>query len=805
MRKMKKLIFGGLIIAAIVLTIAAWIGNPRVAPRGPTENLITNETDPLRIAQRTIETEIKRPGGPTEEVVMITPLENNNGRMLAQREKELLEKFQCLGLSNIPAPREISDPLNPEIPLIENEPILLQNGSLPSDWIKIAENDRSLRSFTFEVEGRRFVLTSCFLNQQHGETETEATHTMVETLLGKPWNVWRFWDNSFELKWHDGAMATGWPLFRAVLSKLFKASFALMITVSVIVVLLPTFWIKFGSLRLAGIGLGLIELGLFWTRGLLWWFGIYETVFLLIAWSAILCFGQSAILRVFEDRAMIPRMWLIALLSVVGFVTYFLPYFGFQVLPVRELALTAIIGIMLVNGLAVTIFAEAVRRWKPLTPPKGATRGLEKLIEATARGHESLSWRLSEGYRPVGVMGTVAGLFVFACYLLMAGKVSTQTDPRVYIPHHPVVDALNLLNRSEAPGGLLIQYWVRAKYPGTYRHPVFGTATLPREHPAFLKEIDEWMELVKKAVPDMTGVYGPLTGIEQASLVETGNLIPSSIEMSGDIWLRTFSKFNRVARNVEDQLWRDDGLRFAFATHQITDQEIERAVTSIEEINDRFSSLEVLPIGRNFDFARSRHYVTEGKINNMISTPITIAMCMGIVFFWKQRGTKNVLPWWSAPVAAVSFVFSFSLLIIAMWLTKKPLDIVSATVTSLSTSVAIDTVVHLLLSYIGHASFLSPEEAMTRTFREEGGRIVTDIGFNALGFLPLGVVMFLIPPVGELGFTMAGIMLINLPGTLILTPPLVLFVARMQRQRREREKTTSRRALSAWWQKAAAL
>lgn len=798
---MSKWIMIGGFLAVVVLSVLATYGNPRVTPRGPTEKLITNEDDDLRKAQNTVEKEVKRPGGPTEEVVIITPIKED-GRVLAEREEELLKKFQCLGFSVIPAPREVPDQMDPEAPsIIEDNPIL--DGSFPSDWVRIAESDRTLRHFTFKVEGKRFVLTSCFLNQKHRETEIEAINEMMAALLGRPWNVWRFWDNSFELKWRDGAMATGLPLFRAVLNKLFRAAFVLMLSVSVVVVLLPTFWVKFGSFRLAAIGLGLIGLGLFWTRGLLWWFGIDETVFLLIAWSAILCFGQSAILRVFEDRAMIPRMWLIALLSVVGFVTYFLPYFGFQVLPVRELALTAIIGIMLVNALAVTIFAEAVRRWKPLTPPKGATRGLEKLIEAIARGHESLSWRLSEGYRPVGIMGAVAGLFMFSCYLLMAGKISTETDPRTYIPRHPVVKAINLLNHAEAPGGLLLQYWVRAKHPETYRHPESGMATPAREHPTFLREVDEWRAEVKNAIPDIGGMYGSSIGVEQASLVETGERIPSSIEVSADVWLRV-SKINGVVKNIEDQLWRADGFRVAFATHRITDREIEEAATAVEEISPRFPSLEILPVGRNFDFAKGRHYVTEGKINNMISTPITIALCMGIVFFWKGRSTRNALPWWGAPVATVSFVFSFSLLIIAMWLTKKPLDIVSATITSMSTSAAIDTVVHLLLSFSEHASGFSPEEAMARTFREEGGRIVTDIAFNALGFLPLGVVMFLIPPVGELGFTMAGIMVINLPGTLILTPPLVLFVARMQ-QKREREKITSRRALSAWWQKAAAL
>lgn len=796
---MRKLVFGGCITAAIILTIAAWIGNSRVIPRGPTENLITNEQDPLRIAQRTVETGIKRPGGPTEEVIIITPL-GADGRTLAEREQELLKSFQCLGLSTIPAPREVPDPLDPGTPFIEDNPIIRFDGSLPFDWIRIAESDRSLRHFTFEIERRRFVLTSCFLNQEHGETEIEAMDTMMEALLGKPWNTWRFWDNSFELKWHDGAMATGLPLFRAVLNKLFIAAFALMITVSVIMALLPTFWVKFESLRLAVVGLGLIGFALFWTRGLLWWFGIHETVFLLIAWSAILCFGQSAILRVFEDRTMIPRMWLIAALSVVGFATYFLPRFGFDVLPIRELALAAIIGIMLVNGLAVTIFAEAVRRWKPSIQSQCARRS-EKLIGVIAKRLESLSWRLSGGYRPVGVAGAVGGLFMFACYLLMAGKVSTETDPRTYIPRHPVVEALNVLNHPEAPGGLLLQYWVRVRYPETYRHPEFGTATPPREHPAFLKEVAEWIASVKGTIPDIGGVYGPFTGIEQGSLVETGEPIPSSIEISADVWLQMSTRINRATRNMGDQLWRNDGFRVVFATHRITDREIEEAVMAIEKINGYFPSLEFLPIGKNFDFARSRHYVTEGKINNMISTPLTVALCMGIVFFWKGRNTKNALPWWSAPVTTVSFVFSFSLLVIAMWLTKKPLDIVSATITSLSTSVAIDTVVHLLLSYIGHATFLSPEEAMARTFQEEGGRIVTDMGFNALGFLPLGVVMFLIPPIGELGFTMAGIMGINLVGTLVLTPPLILFVARAMQKREIAASPTP----SAWLRRAAAL
>lgn len=794
---MRKFIFEGLIVAAIILTITAWIGNPRVTPRGPTENLITNEHDPLRQAQRIIETEIKKPGGPTEEIVIITPIKKD-GRMLAERERELLKSFQCLGLSTIPAPRELHDPMNPEIPLIEDRPILLLDGSLPADWATIAEADRSLRHFTFEIGQKRFVLSSCFLNQEHGETEIEAADKMMGALLEKPWSMWRFWDNSFDLKWRDGAMATGWPLFRAVLSKLFIAAFALMIAVSITVVLLPPFWVKFGSFRLAAIGLGLICLALFWTRGLLWWFGIHETVFLLIAWSAILCFGQSAILRIFEDRAMIPRMWLIALFSIIGFATYFLPRFGFEVLPIRELAITAITGIILVNGLAVTVFAEAVRRWKPLIPPNG-TRRLEKLVEAIARRHESLSWRLSRGYGPVGIMAAWGGLFIFACYLLIMDKISTETDPRLYIPRHPVVEAFNLLNHPGAPGGSLLQYWVRARYPETYRHPEFGTATPPREHPAFLGEVAEWIASVKEAITDIGGIYGPFTGIEQASLIETGKLMPSSVEISADVWLQTFSKLNRAA-NVKDQLWRNDGFRVVFATHRITDRAIEGAVTAIEQINHRFPSLEFLPIGRNFDFATSRHYVTEGKINNMISTPALIALCMGMVFFWKGKTKNNSLPWWSAPIATVSFVFSFALLIIAMWLTKKPLDIVSATITSISTSAAIDTVIHLLLSYLEHASLSSPEEAMARTFREEGGRIVTDMGFNALGFLPLGVVMFLIPPVGELGFTMGIIMAINLVGTLVLTPPLILFVARL----RQKQKTAPTMP-SAWWQKAAAL
>lgn len=782
----------------IVLSVMAFYGNLRVIPRGPTENLITNEYDSLRAAQKIIETQIKRPGGPTEEIVIITPI-GKNGRMLAEREKELSREFQCLGLSTIPAPREVPDPLDREILFVEDTPILRSDGYLSPDWISIAKNDRSLRHFTFVIKEQRFVLTSCFLNQERGGTEAEATNKMVEALRGKPWNIWRFWDNSFDLKWRDGAMATGWPLFRAVLSKVFIAAFALMIAISVIAVLLPTFWIKFGSLRLAAIGLGLICLALFWTRGLLWWLGINETVFLLIAWSAILCFGQSAILRVFEDRAMIPRMWLIAALSVIGFVTYFLPRFGFEVLPVRELAFTAITGIILVNCLAVTIFAEAVRCWKPAILPQRAAR-LERFVEHVAKCFESISWRLSGGYRPVGIMAVVGGLFILACYLLFTGKVSTETDPRRYIPKHSVVEALNLMNQSEAPGGLLLQYWVRAKYPGTYRHPEFETVTSPREHPAFLNEVAEWVALVKETVPDIGGIYGALTGIEQASYVEIGKPIPTSIEIAADIWLRTFSKLSITVRNARDQLWRDDGFRIAFATHRVTDREIEEAIMAIEKINSRFSSLEILPLGRNFDFAKSRHYVTEGKINNMISTPLFIAIFMGVVFWRLCRSKENSFPWWGAPVATVSFVFSFALLIIVMWLAKKPLDIVSATITGVATAAAVDTVIHLLFSYSGQQSLLSPEEAMARAFREEGGRIVTDMGFNALGFLPLGVVMFLIPPVGELGFTMAGIMVINLFGTLVLTPPLILFVARLAQK-----KKTASTMPSAWWRRAAAL
>ncbi len=768
-----------IVLSLVLLSTGAWIGNTKVIPRGPTEHLLLNGDDHAVEERENL----------GEEVIIIVPFETPGAaRLLADREKELCAQFQCLGLSTIFAPREMKDPGDQNLTAIVDYPILCTDpqpwnplgcreyGMLPEDWIAIAEADRTLRHFTFIVGGTRYVISTVFLPR--AMTQQEA----IEKVLAVA-------DIDNLDKWPQGTRVTGWPLFRSALNKKTTESFASFLSLSMLLVILPLFWIRFGSLPLALCGVGTIFFALFLTRGVMGLTAINETMFLVISCAAIVVFGQSAVLRMFEKGAMVhTRLWIIAAFSSIGFLTYFFPIFGFEVLPVRELGGVAIVGILIVNAFAVTLFAWAAARWRrdPYHLPR-YSRLMEQVMRQIAYAHERIAWFFARSMaRAASLAVVVVLIFLSSLFLLIRGYIATETDPRMYIPDDLTVKAFELLDHKDASGGLLLSYWVRT------RNDSFV-------NPQHLRALTAWTDEVQKAVDEIGGLYSPLTGVHQATFVSSfyDHIIPSTSDRAKSIW----NRMDLILADMRSQLWRDDAMRVAFSARIATDVQIERALARIDEINARYPDLMFEKVGLNPTFAKSRHYVTEGKINNMISTPLTMSLFVAVMLMIWTWGWQRTLPWWSAAVTTIPFVFGFSVFLLLLLLLQKPLDIVSATITSLSVSSAGDTTLHFLIAFL---SCLKQEKgaknAWSHTFMEEGPRIVTDMLFNAALFIPL--LAGPIPPLQTLGMSMALIMLLNMVGTLILMPPIFYQIALRQEQEKAPLK---QKIVSRPWQKAAAL
>lgn len=761
----------------IVLSVVAWVGNTMVLPRGPMEDLLHDDDHA-----------IEKREGLTEEVIVIVPLKTPRAiRLLADREKELAKDFSVLGLSTIFAPREIEDPGNQNLTAIVDDPILCTNpqprntlgcqtyGTMPDQWVTIAEHDRTLRHVTFSVEGVRYALSIIFLPR--ATTEQDAIKRVLA--VGD-------FDNPE--KWPAGTLVTSWPVYRTELSEKTTESFASFLILSVFGVILPLFWIRFGSLRLALVGIGIMLFSLFLTRGVMGFAGIKETMFLVISCAAIVVFGLSAVLRVFENHTMRTRLWLIAGFSSIGFLTYFLPVFGFKVLPVRELGAVAIVGILLINSFAISIFAWAAARLrKDAHKMPYCSRLLEHGMRRIAGAHERIAWFFARSAaRAIALSVAIVLVFAASLFLLVKGYIATETNPPDYMPDSSVVKAINLLNRPQAPGGVLLSFWVRTR-SGSFTNP---------DH---LHTLTAWTDEVQNEIAEIGGLYSPLTGVQQGAWVASfqDTDIPATSDRAKSIWNRMVL----VLKSTQRQLWRDDAMRVVFSARIATDVQMERALARIDEISTRYPNLIFEKVGLIPTFAKSRHYVTEGKINNMISTPVTMSLFVAVMLVIWTWGWRRGLPWWSAPATTVPFIFGFSIFLFLLLILQKPLDIVSATITSLSVSSAGDTTLHFLLTFLACLKQNGARHAWSNTFAEEGPRIVVDMLFNAALFLPL--LAGPIPPLQTLGLSMALIMLLNLIGTLILMPPILYQIALWQEERGV--SAPKRKAASRPWQKAAAL
>jgi predicted RND superfamily exporter protein len=761
----------------------AW-GNVRLKKGGILDSdTILREDDPVRQMDRYVRGKVEEGFEGREAISFIL----NDGVHSSQDLRDVLyltetlkESFgdRVLSLAEVPAYQDSGETLRDE-PYITVEEIG-GSGFNFQEWGEKVRRDPGVFGL---LVGRDFSWAAVVRYLPPHYDEIEEFRKTVQFLEGRqiPWWEW-FWKR--DIVPQDPAVGVGgWTMGRGTMDQGLNVDTLTLVSLGVLLTL-PLFWVILGSFRSALLCVGvMIGGGFLWTRGAMGLLGLHERIFSLLAYANVIVQGTSFALHKFEAlresgeresasgwqkaRSIDGLIAATAGIAVFGFATLW----SFGLRPIRELGLASALGVVWVLLLAVFFLPafhllggkESVSPsvTKPTRVRRSFNRALERLVSVCSR---AATW-LAVGGRPWGVFTLVCGLFGVTAFLFAQGHIVSRTRALEFIRGTLVEREARFLNQPGNVGFEFLDLLIEPAQGGTIYDP------------HFLKRSRE-LQIAVKSIPEARETASILSTLHQIARESFKKEFPETREEVGDAF---FLIESRLAPSLLSQLYFPGGVRISVSYGMDDSVELGRFCEAILALaRSDFPDLKVSAFNTAPLYPQVDRYVRQGKVTNVFSSQLGVALICGLLIFWRNRQLRQtrLSPLWGGMVMSLPLFFATAVIGLLMWVLEISLDMSTASIGALTINAATDFSLYLAMTYHKALATFSPQEALREALRREGRVIVADCLLNTLCFLPLVTSRFL--PVQQSGWMMGVMLLSSAVGTLIFMAALLPWCATRQ-------------------------
>jgi len=628
--------------------------------------------------------------------------------------------------------------------------------------------------------GRDFSWATVIRYLPPGYNEIHEFRKTVEFLEGReiPWWEW-LWKKDIHPQ--DSSLGVGgWTVGRGLIDQGLNVDVLTLVGLGVVLTL-PVFWLAFGSWRLAFLSVTVMILGGFvWTRGTMGVLGVQERVFSLLVYANVIVQGTSFALHKFaafresqeQDRQ---AAWQEAaavdgvLMTVAGIAAFgFAILLSFGLKPILELGVTSALGVLWLLLLATCVLPAFhqvcggqapervvyLYRWNAVR-----RRASEQIVGHCAR----LATWLAKGKRPWAVGIGVGGVFLTAAWLFMQGAIVSRTRALEFIPGTLVEQEARFLNR---PGN------VGFEFLDLLIEPAQGGGMMD---PHFLSRAWEFQTALKR-ISGSRETSSILSSLHQIAKVSFHKPFPETLE---EVHSAFFLVESRLSPAVQRQLYFPAGVRVAVSYGTDDTVELGRLCQDVLTLaQQEFPDLRVSAFNKVPLYPQVDHYVRQGKVTNVFSSQVGIAIMCGALVFWhnRRRQRQRLSSVRAGLVMSVPLLFATAAMGLLMWGLDIPLDMATAPIGALAINAATDFSLYFVIAYQKLLDDYSTDVALEKAIQQEGTIILADCVLNTLCFLPLIASGFL--PVRQLGWMMGVMLMACAVATLIfmaaLLPPCTL-------------------------------
>lgn len=392
------------------------------------------------------------------------------------------------------------------------------------------------------------------------------------------------------------------------------------------------------------------------------------------------------------------------------------------------------------------------------TPPGKLARAFERGMDGVVSGCTRLALWLSVGKRPWGMLGAVSGLLAAVAFLFATGAIPSRTRSLEFLRGTMVDREAQFLNRPGNVGFEFLDLLVEPAHGGGLYDP------------RFLQRAWDFQQAVAK-VPQARETSSVLATVQQIARESYKKPFPETRE---EVASAFFLVESRLALAVQRQLYFPGGVRVAVSYGEDDSVEFGRfcdAILTVARI--QFPDLKVSTFGKTPLFPQVDGYIRTGKVSNVFTSQIGIALICGGLIAWRNRRLTGVAlsPWRGGIVMSLPLLFATAVMGLIMWGCEISIDMSTAPITALAINAATDFSLYLALTYQLSLTSLSARDALPVALGRQGRVIVADCLLNILCFLPLVTSRFL--PVRQIGWMMAVMLAACAFGTLIVMAALL--------------------------------
>jgi predicted RND superfamily exporter protein len=535
------------------------------------------------------------------------------------------------------------------------------------------------------------------------------------------------------------------------------------------------------SLQQAIFATGIVGISIVWAWGTigildLLGFDIRQRVYVLAAFTNCIIQGESFGLHKLQEynrtgdwkRAQVVDVLIFntAMVAVFGFFTLW----SFKLLSIRELGMISASGVIYLYFL-VKFFVPALAKFPPKEP--GVTRvgaAYSSVIQFLVRKCYSLSKVPALAYTLlILAMMATSGYKIFYQKQLIVG--STPGD---IIKGTFAEKGIIELNRPGEMGCDALSVLVEPMWQeenGMYS-------------PRFIARLSELQEDVLENAKGARRSMSVALSIRKLSMKMYGKPLPDTEEeLNRILWF--MKHYPKIPEVVVEQNWFHNGARLVVSAALNNSIEQGNFVREVERVAAKYTDLKFSPFEKVALYHIEDKEVWEGKVKNVIYSQGVVVIFCFLIILMKSRmlGSRMLNPWIGSVSMSTPFLFALSLVALIMVFFRLPLDVITAVVSVLAISTAIDFSIYYVDAYQVALLTADREEAVYLALKTEGETIINDIILNGSGFLPLWLLPKFVPgfaPLSRLGWIMVVIVLSCGIGSLIIMPSLLRHAVRKE-------------------------
>lgn len=657
-------------------------------------------------------------------------------------------------------------------------------------WKELVSADQGVLG---KLVARDFSLVSFYIFPPVGQDEMKTFKQVVEALEGKPCSALCIFFKS-DIYPHDSDVGVaGWVVGRGIINGGLHYEILKLVSLGVVLAWFA-FYFYTRSVRQALLAsLAVVGISVFAARGYigllhLAGFGIKESVFMLLAYVAVIVQGTSFSLRFFaayntirrgnpallqnqvwrEARKRVMRsMLFITVLAVVGFGSLY----TFSVSSIREMGIVAAIGAVNAFVLAVLVVPALHRIIGGESVGKDDAAGrFELLCGAVAMLAVRFALFVPTRFRLAIFGGGIVIAAATALLIALFGGLVIGTKPLELTEGTIVERTANALNKKGASGFDAMQFFVI---------PASGTEGDRQALHNYAFVIDAWAFVREaQAVSDVREAGSVLHSVAEVSRNGYERSFPMNEDQLSVIVSHDIGSLDAPLR---DEMYNENGFRLSVFTPADSSRGFETLVSDVLALAQKHTEIRVLPFGSLSQYPWVDNYIVLGKPWN-VAVSQTVVITLYILWLYAQfgctirgrRGASSAISFVSrgGVVMSVPLFFASVAIILLMEATGTPLDIATACIGALAINAAGDFSVYMTATYYRHiADGVSHEEALLEAAKEDGGEVVGDALLNIINFLPLLLSVF--PPIVRLGGVMVALLFFAVVGALVVMPALL--------------------------------